>query len=72
VIVEVPSVKPETIPEEDPIVATDVLLLIHVPLGVTSVSATVEPKHTPVGPPIAAGSGFTVTTAVAIHVVGNV
>lgn len=59
-------------PEEEPMVATDILLLLHVPNGVPSVSTAVAPKHTPTGPPIAAGSGLTVTTAVAIHVVGSV
>lgn len=47
------------------------LPLVHVPPDVMSVSVTVEPAHTLVGPPIAAGCGLTVTIAVVAHVVGD-
>ena len=54
------------------IVATPVLLLPHVPPPVASESVTDKPIHTVLLPDIASGSGFTVTTAVVLHVVGNV
>ena len=44
-----PAVSPFTIPVL-PIVATNVLLLLQVPPGVTSVSGIVEPTQTVVGP----------------------
>jgi hypothetical protein len=72
VIVVAPVAMPETMPEEEPMVAIDVLPLLHVPLVVASVKVTVEPRHTPIGPAMAAGSGFTVTTVVAMHDVGSV
>ena len=46
----------------DPTVALP-LLLVHVPLGVASVRAVVDPTHTFAVPVIAAGSGFTVIVA---------
>ena len=59
-IVEVPAATPVTMPEEEPMVATEVLLLVHVPPLVASVSVVVWPVHTLVVPAIAAGVGFTV------------
>jgi hypothetical protein len=61
----VPVVTPLTMPDDEPTVATVVLLLIQVPPAVASVTVIVEPAHTLVGPLIAAGAGLTVTTAVA-------
>ena len=42
-------------------VATKVLLLLHVPFAVTLVSCVVDPTHTSVVPNIGAGIEFTVT-----------
>ena len=70
-MVVVPAVTPETIPELVPIVATLVLLLIHVPPPVLD-SVVVEPAHTVVVPVIADGNGFTVRTVVVIQPVDSV
>jgi hypothetical protein len=43
-------------------------LLVHVPIGVASVSVILLATHTADGPTIGAGSGFTVTTAVPVIV----
>ena len=51
---------PETIPVDEPMVATEVLLLLHMPPGVASESVVVVPAHKLVAPVIAAGTGFTV------------
>jgi hypothetical protein len=65
VIIEVPADTPVTMPVV-PTVATDVLLLLHVPPPEPT-SVVVAPTHTELVPVIP-GSGFTVTTAVAVHV----
>jgi hypothetical protein len=70
VIVVVPELTPETIPDA-PTVATAVLLLLHVPPP-ASVSAVVEPTHTLAAPVIALGDELIVTTTVALHPVANV
>ena len=64
-MVVVPAVKPLTIPLV-PIVATAVLLLLHTPPVVVSISVVVPPAHKLRGPPIepTIGSGLTVTIAV--------
>jgi hypothetical protein len=67
VITVVPVVIPLTMPEVDPTVATEVVLLVHVPPGVASVSVIVDPAQTLVGPPMAAGVALTVTIVVARH-----
>ena len=51
-------------PEDTPTVATEVLLLIHVPPAVASLNVVDDPIHTDVVPVMAAGSGLTVTTLV--------
>jgi hypothetical protein len=56
-----------TTPELTPIVATLVVLLLHVPPVVASCTVTVEPGHIGVFPVIAAGSAITVTVAVVRH-----
>jgi hypothetical protein len=48
-------------------VATELLLLLHVPPVDVFVSVVVIPKHTTGVPVIAAGSGLTVTSAVEIQ-----
>ena len=66
VIVDVPGVPPVTKPEADPIVATTVLLLIHVPPP-ASLKVVDRPEHTDVVPVIADGNGLTVATFVTLH-----
>ena len=66
-IVDVPTPTPVTVPSV-PTVAIAVLVLLHVPPVVASVSAIVEPLHiyaTPLVSTIATGCVFTVTIAVA-------
>ena len=50
-----PDETPVTIPVDEYIVATEVLLLLHVPPDTELLKAIVEPTHTPVVPAIAAG-----------------
>ena len=72
VMVHVPAATPVTTPVE-PIVAIEVLLLLHVPPVVASVNAVVEPTHPLVAPDIAATEvPDTVTTKVEKHPVGSV
>ena len=59
VIVVVPNETPVTIPDNEPIVADDELLL-QVPPVVASVSVILEPTHTLDEPLIAEGNGLTV------------
>ncbi len=66
VILEVPRFKPAVTPVPKPIVATEVLLLLHVPPP-TSESAEVDPLQIPKDPEIAAGEGFTVTMVIALQ-----
>lgn len=61
-----PGDTPVTIPA-DVTVATDVLLLLHVPPVVASLSRVVRPTHIDVTPVIDAGGIFTVTNTVAVH-----
>lgn len=70
-MVGLPEATPVTIPEV-PTVANAVLLLLQVPPLVASVSVVVDPAQTMAVPPMAAGSGFTVTIEVVIHPVGSV
>ncbi len=71
-MVTTPSVMPVTVPVEDPIVATAVLLLLQTPPLVALVNVVVKPTHTLVVPPIAAGFGLTVKLVTAIQPVLNV
>ena len=59
-----PALAPEATPVPEVIVATEELLLLHVPLPVISLSVVVDPGQTLVFPVIAAGSGFTVNVLV--------
>jgi hypothetical protein len=63
-MVTVPADTPVTIPVEDPTVATEALLLLHVPPVVASLSDIVRPAPTVLPPLIAAGAGLMVTTRV--------
>lgn len=58
-----PAETPVTIPV-DPMVAIEVLVLVHVPPPVLFVSVVVDPAHTLAVPPIAAGDEFTNTVRV--------
>jgi hypothetical protein len=64
-MVAVPPEMPVTIPEPLPIVATVVVLLLHVPPDVLLLNDVVNPTHKDVIPVIVAGSGLTVTVIVA-------
>jgi hypothetical protein len=62
----VPDVFPAAMPVEEPIEAIVLLLLVHVPPLVADVYVVVYVRQRLALPEIAAGSGFTVTTVVAI------
>jgi len=66
-----PAVLLETNPEDEPIVATVVLLLVHVPPPVASDKVVVDPAHSDVVPVIGE-SGLTVTNVVALQPVDRV
>ena len=63
VIVAVPALPPVTFPVEFT-VATDVLLLLHVPPVTASVNAVDRPEHTENNPTIDTGAAMTVTVFV--------
>jgi hypothetical protein len=71
VIIAVPAATPVTTPVEL-MVATPVLLLLHVPPGVISDKLVVRPTQTLSVPVIAAGFGLTVMITVAIQPTGDV
>ena len=66
-MIVVPTDKPEIEPEERPMVATAVLLLVQVPPGTELVTTVEEPTHTAVLPDIALGDKNTVTTLVLLQ-----
>ena len=70
-MVVAPDVTPVSTPVSDPIVATAVLELIHVPPLVASLSVVVAPIQAVVVPVIDDGGGFMVNTVVAKQPVGN-
>jgi len=59
-------------PVVEPTLATEILLLSHVPPEVASLSVVVDPTHTAVVPVIDNGNAFTVTTVVARQPVDSV
>ena len=65
-MVAVPEVVPLVTVPSVPTTATAVLLLVHVPPGIASLSVTVPPKQNEVVPVIGA-RGFIVTTVTAVH-----
>ena len=67
-MVDVPPVKPVTIPVPEPAVATAVLLLAHEPPLVVLLSVVVDASHKVSVPVIDEGSELTVTTWVAVAV----
>lgn len=64
VIIDVPAISPLTMPVVDPMVATAVLLLVHVPPDTVLPSVVVKPIHTLVAPVMVVGVGCTVTILV--------
>ena len=62
-MVNVPAATPVTTPVVL-IVATEVLLLLHVPPAVASVKLVVNPIHTDAVPVMVAGKGLTVAVVV--------
>lgn len=67
-IVTLPAATPLTTPVPAPTVATDVLLLVHVPPGVVFVKVVAEPAHTVEEPGVIAdGRAATVTVLVTLH-----
>jgi len=66
VIVVVPAATPVRIPEDSPIVATPVLLLVQVPPAAASVRVVVPPMHSGAIPKIG-GAMFTVTINVDVQ-----
>ena len=60
----VPAATPRASPVEEPIVATEVVPLVHVPPPGVELNVLVLPIHTAIVPVIAVGNGFTVTTAI--------
>ena len=71
-MVSVPDARPDIVPDAEPIVASVGVLLLQVPPVEELVSVVVEPTHTLFVPPIAAGSGFTVTVVTVKHPAGSV
>jgi hypothetical protein len=69
-IVAVPAATAVTIPDVF-IVATAVLVLLHVPPASEELSADVEPAHAEIVPLITAGAAFTVTTDVVLQPVAK-
>ena len=67
-----PAAIPLTTPVPEPTVASDVLLLLHVPPVVASLKVVVEPIHTLATPVIDAGFGLTVTPNTAVQPAGSV
>jgi hypothetical protein len=66
-MVVVPADTPPTTPLPIPTVATVVVLLVHVPPNVASLSVTVELTHSEGDPVIAAGLALTVSTRVVVQ-----
>ena len=63
----VPSVEPVKIPVPEPMVATPVELLAHVPPATPSPKVMASPAQTAVGPVIAVGAVNMVTIRVVAH-----
>ena len=67
----VPDNTPKTMPDDEPIVAIAVLLLLHVPPVVASASDADTPTQIDDGPVMPAGSWFTVAGVVVVQPVPN-
>ena len=70
-MVDVPATMPVNIPEVEPTVTEDILLLVQVPPPVASLRLAVKPTQTNGVPDMAAGTGYTVTTDVVRQPVPN-
>ena len=68
VIRDVPAATADKSPVDDPIVATPVVLLLHVPPAGLLLNELVLPAHTVNDPAIEVGVGLTVTVTVALFV----
>ena len=66
-ITAVPADIPVTRPVDDPTVATDGRLLLHVPPGLISIKNAVVPTHMLLGPIMPEGNPLTVAITVAAH-----
>ena len=66
-VLGIPTMPPVAIPEDEPIVAIAVLLLLQAPPVGASLNVIVDPEHTLFGPKIFPGNGLTVIVVVAIH-----
>ena len=67
-ILTVPGATPVTIPVEEPTVATDILLLLHVPPERASLSVILVPAITVLLPEMVAGAALTVNIIVVMPV----
>ena len=70
-MVTVPAARPVTVPEVEPMLAIDGLLLVQLPPAVDD-NVVPDATHTLEAPVIAAGVRLTVTIIVAIQPVGSV
>ena len=66
-IVALPRLDPVTTPDDEPTLATEVLLLVHVPPVMVSENIVAEPTQTFVAPVITEGFGSTVTILLIVH-----
>ena len=64
-ILDVPAVTPETMPEPEPTVATPALLLVQVPPEGDEFKVVVAPVHTDIVPVMVDGVVLTVRAAIA-------
>lgn len=67
-IIAVPIDTPVRLPDKEPMVATDVGALIHVPPGAPSDSVIVAPTQTAVAPVMGRGNGLITITALPVMV----
>jgi hypothetical protein len=72
VIVAVPAETPVKTPVPDPITATLVLLLTHVPPDVAFVRIAEAPAQTDAAPVMAGGKVLTVIVVLVAHPLGNI
>jgi hypothetical protein len=68
---ETPAETPVKMPVLEPMVATAVLLLVHIPPLTRSLIVTTAPTQRLVVPVITEGAGVTFTVVVDIHPLGN-
>lgn len=66
-MIAVPALTPLTMPVPEPTVAIAVLLLLHAPPVIVSLSVVVAPTHAVADPVIVGGNAFTVTAFIALQ-----